>query len=440
MTQTSPDRRQAPPIRPIGHFAIAAPERRELRNGMPLNVINAGQEDVVRFDLVVKGGQWSQEQPLQAVFTNRMLREGTKHYTSAQISERLDYYGAWLDLTTAVNYGFVTLYSLGKYFSQTLALVASMVKEPTFPEAQLDIVRNVNRDQYLINRDRVEVMSRKQLNRSLFGPRHPLGVYAEADDYDRVTTEVMRRFYHARYYSGNCSAYVSGRVTPGIVAAIEREFGDAPWGRASTPVQMRHFTPQTDQRHHIFLEKDDALQSSLRIGGFLPGRKHPDFLKLRVLVTLLGGYFGSRLMSNIREEKGYTYGISSSIATYPGTGVLVIATEADSRYVDDIITEVYREMERLREEKVPEGELDMVRHYMLGDLCRSYESAFSLSDAWIFIESAGLDAGYFGRTLEAIREVNVDELLHLARKYLCKESLIEVVAGKKTAADAENMR
>lgn len=430
------NRTQAPPIREIEHFSIAAPERRLLHNGMPLNIIDAGHEDVVRFDLVVKGGQWSQEQPLQAVFANRMLREGTRTYTSAQIAERLDYYGAWLDLTTAINCNFVTLYSLGKYFPQTLAIVASMVKEPLFPERQLDIVRDSNRNQYLINRERVEVMARKELNRSLFGIHHPLGIYAELPDYDRITPDVLRRFYTTRYRSNNCSAYISGKITPDILMAIEQQIGDAPWGDTTATFESKHFTPHPDGRKQIFIEKDDALQSSLKMGGFLPDRKHPDFPKLRVLITLLGGYFGSRLMSNIREAKGYTYGITSTIVSYPGTGMLMIGTEAANEYIRPIVDEVYHEIDRLCQEPVSDDELRMVRHYMLGELCRSYESAFSLSDAWIFIESAGLSTDFFDYSLASIRHTDADDILRLARKYLCKESLIEVVAGKKTGLDA----
>ena len=160
-------------------------------------------------------------------------------------------------------------------------------------------------------------------------------------------------------------------------------------------------------------------------------RTHPDFLKARVMVNLFGGYFGSRLMSNIREDKGYTYGIGAGIVNCPGNGVLVITTEADSVYIDSIITEVYREMDKMCNDLAPKDELEMVRSYMLGDLCRSYEGPFSLSDAWIYVETAGLNDDFFTHSLDAIRNVTADDIRTLAQRYLCKENLIEVVAGKK---------
>lgn len=425
------DRTIAPDICQIKHFSIEQPLLHVMRNGMHLNIIRTGSAEVVRFDLLVKGGQWNQEQPLQAMFTNRMLREGTLGMTSSEIAEKLDYYGAWLDLSSSVNYSFVTLYSLAKYFPQTLEVLASMVKEPVFPEKELRIVADINKQQFLVNAERVEVLARKQLNRCLFGTEHPLGRYAEAEDYDRINRETLQDFYRTYYHSANCSAYVSGKVTPEAVRCIEQCFGDTVWGDTSGRLYDPVLTPKPVSDKRIFIEKEDALQGSVKMGGFSLDRLHPDYLKFRVLVTLFGGYFGSRLMSNIREEKGYTYGISAGVVCYPHTGVLVVSTEAANEYIDPLVDEVYKEIDLLRTEKVTEEELNMVRNYMLGDLCRSYENALALSDAWIFIETSGLDKHFFERSVEAIKEVTADDIKHLAEKHLCKENLIEVVAGKK---------
>lgn len=425
------DRTTPPPIRQLSEFSIALPERRVMKNGMPLNIINAGTEDVVRFDLLIGGGQWHQEQPLQAMFTNRMLREGTGRMTSAQIAEKLDYYGAWLELSSSVNYGFITLYSLNKYFSRTLSVIAEMVKAPLFPAKELSVVADTNKQQFLVNSTRVEMIARKQLNRALFGAEHPFGRYAVAEDYDRITPEVLRDFYQKYYHSGNCSVYISGKVTPDIIRSIEENLGDDAWGEVKDKPVMQAVAPRTTSEKHLFVEREDALQSSLKMGSFVMDRQHPDFLKARVMVTLFGGYFGSRLMSNIREDKGYTYGIGAGIVSYPDTGILIISTEAANEYINSIIAEVYREMDKLCNELVPQGELEMVKNYMLGDLCRSYEGPFSLSDAWIYIETAGLDDKFFIRSLDAIRGITREEIQRLAQAYFCKENLIEVVAGKK---------
>ena len=159
-------------------------------------------------DILIGAGQWHQTQSLQAMFTNRMLREGTHSMTSQQISEKLDYYGAVMELSSSVNCGFITLYSLNKYFPQTMALVADILLHPTFPEKEMEVVLDVNKQRFLINSTRVEMMARKQLNRSLFGENHPLGRFAEAEDYERLSPEILRSFYQKYYHSGNCSIYI----------------------------------------------------------------------------------------------------------------------------------------------------------------------------------------------------------------------------------------
>ena len=255
------NRRMPPPLRSMGDFQIVRPERSRMKNGMPLNIIRAGSQEVVRLDILIGGGQWHQTQALQALFANRMLREGTTTMTSAQIAEKLDYYGAWLELSSAVNYGFITLYSLNKYFPKTLALVADMLMHPTFPEKEMGVVVEMNKQRFLINSSRVEMKARKRLNRALFGEVHPLGRYAEAQDYDHLTPEVLRSFYHRHYHSGNCSIFVSGRVTPEIIRSIEQELGDAPWGEVKEPSAFLPITPQPEAGKHFFVEKDDALLS-----------------------------------------------------------------------------------------------------------------------------------------------------------------------------------
>lgn len=428
---TTPDRTKAPAIQQIAHFSIAKPERQVLPNGMPLNVINAGSEDVIRFDLVIHCGQLNQTQPLQAMFVNRMLREGTQQLTSAEIAEKLDYYGAWLDLSSSAESGFITLYSLGKYFPQTIEVLASMVKEPTFPEHELKVVTDMNKHHFLVNNQRVDVLARKRLNQLLFGKEHPLGQFAVLEDYDKISVQTLRAFYETYYSSTNCSAYVSGKVTEQILECINQHFGAEPWGNMKQRCDNQLIAPNPSNEKRVFIEKDDALQSSIKMGCFVPARDHEDYLDLRVLTTVFGGYFGSRLMSNIREDKGYTYGIVAGVLSYPGCSILGISTEADNQYVEPLVAEIYHEMDRLCNERVPEKELEMVRSYMLGDLCRAYERAFSLADAWIYIETGHLNDDFFDRSVQSIREVTAERLQDLAQKYFMKEKLIEVVAGKR---------
>jgi len=422
---------QQPEIREIEKIEIALPVRSVMSNGVKLNVINAGEQEVVRMDIIFEAGKWRQMQNLQALFANRMLREGTNIYTSAQISEKLDFYGAWLELSTTMEYAYITLHSLNKYFPHTLAVIESLIKEPTFPEKELTTVVDTNRQQFLINSEKVDYIAQKNLMQSIFGANHPCGKYAELGDYSKINTEILKDFYARYYHSDNCSIYLSGKVTNEIIRLVEDAFGTTPFGNPSHAISFETYPMERTKLKRIFIEKEDAMQSSIKLGAEMINRSHPDHLKMRVLLTLFGGYFGSRLMSNIREDKGYTYGISSGIAFYPQAGIFMVSTEADNEYVEPIIKEVYHEMDRLQNELIPEQELTMVKNYMLGETCRDYESPFSIAEAWIFIQTSHLKDDYYQHALEAIRSVNVNELRELACKHLSKEQLIEVVAGKK---------
>lgn len=420
-----------PPILAPEQLDVQKPERLVLSNGVPLSLFNAGDNEVVRVDLLMEGGRWQQTQPLQALFTNRMLREGTRRYTAVEIAEKLDYYGAWLELSCAAEHTYVTLYSLNKYLPQTLDVLESVLKEPLFPEKELGVVVDTNIQQFLVNSSRVEFRAHRGLVKALFGEQHPCGRLVQEADYHRITPPVLRAFYDRHCHSRNCSIYLSGKVTDDCLGRIERLFGSEPFGTDFRKPEKARFRPVSAPGKRIFIEHPEAMQSAVRMGMLMPESNHPDYLKLRVLVTLFGGYFGSRLMSNIREEKGYTYGISAALVPYPGNSLLVIGAETANEYAEPLIGEVYHEIDRLQNELVTEAELRMVKNYMLGDMCRSYESAFSLADAWMYVQVFGLPDTYFADTLEAVKSITSQEIRELAARYLCKETLKEAVSGKK---------
>lgn len=419
-----------PEIQVLKDFRILAPVRHILPNGVPLTVINAGEQEVVRIDLLFAGGRWHQSQNLQALFANRMLREGTQKYTASTIAEKLDYYGSWLELSSSSEYAFITLYSLNKYVAETLEVVESMIKEPLFPEKELRTILDTNIQQYLVNTSKVDFLAHRNLLHALYGPQHPCGRLITEKDYQAITPEVIRAFYEKYYHSGNCSVFLSGKVTEDVIRRVTDAFG-TPFGLSQLRAPKLEFPFAAIPEKRVFVEREEALQSAVKLGCTTLTRQHPDYLKLRVLMTLFGGYFGSRLMSNIREEKGYTYGISAGIMFYPDSGLLAISTETDNEYVEPLIQEVYHEIDRLHQELVPAEELTVVRNYMLGEMCRNYESPFSLSDAWIFIATSGLDDAYFSRSLQALNEVTSQEIQELAQRYLCKETLKESISGKK---------
>lgn len=420
------DRTIPPTIRPTS-FTFRKPTRHVLDNGMPVYVVeSSGQEEVVRIDFVFAAGQWHQSQKLQALFTCRMLREGCRGYSAAAFAERLDYYGAWMELSVGMNRTFVALYTLKKFFAQTVELVQRMLFEPAYSEEQFATIRTNNKAQFLVNMQKGDICALRALRKSVYGPSHPCGMAAEPEDYDALQVDQLRTFYTRYYGSCNCAIYLSGSIDEGIMQQVERLFGQERWGSV-TPVNEVDYRTSPDVNKRTEIHRPDAVQSSIRMGALLMDVKDEDYFSMRVLTTVLGGYFGSRLMKSVREEKGYTYHISSDLVTNTSKVLFMVSCEALADKADEVIDEVRAEMVRLQTERIPESELYMVRNYMTGEICRNYEGAFSLTDAYIFMEHLGLPHTHLEQTMEAIRTADAEHLQRLAQRYLHPEELYTVV-------------
>lgn len=428
------NRHTPPPIQPTS-LDFRKPVQRVLRNGISLHVIEAGQLDAVRIDFVFSAGQWHQEHKLQALFACRMLREGCRGYTSAEFAERLDYYGAWLDLSVAMNRTFVTLYTLKKHFATTLELVHRMLTEPSYSEEQFRIVCDNNKAQLMVNLQKGDVQAMRALRRSLYGEEHPCGKQVTPEDYDALQLAHVVDFYHRHYGSRTCRIYLSGDIDEPLLSRVESLFGMAEWG-SGEKVESGKWRDESychlDENYPLSslnFQLEGAVQDSIRMGCLLIDVNHPDYLPLRVLTAVLGGYFGSRLMKNIREEKGYTYHIGSDLVTNTAQVMFLVHCEAQAGKAEEVIGEVHREMLRLQSELIPDDELRMVRNYMIGEICRNYESAFSLTDAYIFMEHLGLPLTHLEQTIDAIRTTDAPRLQQLAQRYLHPDLLHTVVVG-----------
>ena len=424
------DRSTPPQIQPTS-LAFHKPTEHVLRNGIPLYVIEAAGLDAVRIDFVFSAGQYHQARKLQALFACRMLREGCRGYTAAEFAERLDYYGAWLELSVAMNRTFVTLYTLKKHFSATMELMRCMLTEPAYDEKQFATVCANNKAQLLVNLKKGDVIAMRALRHSIYGGQHPCGLQPNPEDYDTLQISDIIDYYRKHYGSHTCSIYLSGDVDDVVLSRVEALFGHDVWGVseiASQRVKAKqhplcpHLTPAS-----LDFQLEGAVQDSIRMGCLLMDVNDPDYLSTRVLTTILGGYFGSRLMKNIREEKGYTYHIGADLVTNTPKAMFMIHCEAQAGKAQEVIDEVHREMLRLHTEPIPDEELHMVRNYMTGEICRNYESAFSLADAYIFMHHLGLPLMHLEHTIEAIRTTDTIQLQQLAQRYLHPENLHCVV-------------
>jgi len=422
--------RKSPPLRQIPNkIDIAKAQEISLPNGIRLLVVNAGSEDVCRLDFNFLAGSRYQQKRIESRATMALLTEGTLNMTSHQIAEKFDFYGSFCEHASDRDFGKITLLSLNKYLDKSLEVLEQVIKHPAFPEKELETYRIKGKQSLIVELEKVTTHARQDFFKGLFGSTHPYGVYAEPQDYlDLKRIDVVD--FHQKFLTSNrCTIVLSGKIGDTEISAAIKHFGESSWGDRSTdPIDFPAIVTPNQKKY--FSLNTDALQSAIRIGRQLVNRKHPDYSGLVFLNTILGGYFGSRLMKNIREDKGYTYGISSSILTLKELCVLVIGTEVGAEFTFPALKEIYFEIDRLKNEPVSEGELDLVRNYLLGELLRSFDGAFAIADSVTSLfEYNDLDYGFFDRTIETIKTITPEQIMNLANSYLRNEDLVECVAG-----------
>lgn len=423
------DRTQQPVTRPIEHIHIPEPRLIKAPNGMEIYILDMGDQEVVRIDLMFGAGKWEQPKLLVAMFANLLLKEGVEGMTSQEVAEHLDYYGAWLQPSATFHNSYVTLYSLNKHVDKTIPVLEKIVKKPLFPEHEFEVIRNRRKQQFRVDNEKVDVKAFNKFVELLYSKNYPYGNCATESDFDAFTREDLVDYHKRCYRSDNCRIILTGRVTDEIINQVTEHFGKEKWGEEMHFEEMS-FEPQASVPARVHVDKPDAMQSAVRIGLPLVGRTHPDYPKLRVLNTLLGGYFGSRLMTNIREEKGYTYGIGSSITTLKYASYLSIATQTATEYTEPLIKEVFFEIDRLKEELVSAEELEMMKGYLMGEMARLFDGPFSIADAHQSLLANDMTTEYYYQMIDAIRSVTAEELRELARKYFINDHFYVVVAGQ----------
>ncbi|MCD6067251.1 MAG: peptidase [Bacteroidetes bacterium] len=423
------NRTEAPGFNTIDSIEIIQAKKQTLDNGIDVYSIDAGSQALTRIEFLFKAGMYYQEHPLIASSANNLAETGTKTRTADQISDSIDFYGSFFECGVDQDFAHFTLYSLNKYLDQTIVFVEDVIKNPVFPKTELDILLSNKKQKHLVNSQKVSVLARRRFNELLFGEKHPYGIDVKTENFDEVSLQQVTDFYSSHYHSKNCTIVVSGWLPPNLMELLNQHFGKSDWGNGNIVQKGDIAAAPTPQQKHFIL-KEDAIQSAIRVGRLLFNKTHPDYFKFQVLNTILGGYFGSRLMANIREDKGYTYGIGSGLASLVRDGYFFISTEVGTDVTKDALKEIYHEIKRLREEPIGEEELELVKNYILGQFLRSVEGPFSLADKFKAIWEFGLGYDYFDKYFKAVQNVTAAELKDMANKYLQEKDLIECVVGK----------
>lgn len=417
-----------PPYVEIEEIHIPALETLQLDNGLRLHLINVPGTDILRIEFLFDAGSWFQEKKLISSSVGSMLLEGTPNKSEKEIAEIVDYYGAFIDVGTDYDHSWLVLYTLNKYLPQTLEIVQDVLSNTFFPEKNLSTYLTKRKQSFIIESQKVKNIAKIKFSEALFGDKHPYGIPLLEKDFNQVTRNDLISFFRQFYHPSRCMVFVSGAINTSFTGIFSDYFGKDNWGKDKL-AKIPNFTIKTNDQKIHFIKKEDAIQSAIRIGCQVVNKNHPDFIPLQVLNTILGGYFGSRLMKNIREEKGYTYGIGSAIVHFKNASFFIIASEVGNEYCKDTVNQVYNEIERLRVDNIPEEEMILVKNFMLGELMRSADGPFHVVEIWKTIIELNLNGDYLQKVIQEIKGIESNQLKLLTEKYLIKDKLIEVVAG-----------
>jgi zinc protease len=420
------NRTQPPPIKDAIEFDLKLKpyEKYTLNNGIEVYAINAGAEDVLQVEWVFYAGNWFEKKNLIAASTNFLMKNGTSKKTAFQLNEHFEYYGAYVNRNCYNETATVSLHTLSKHLESLLPVVKEMLVDASFPEEEIRIYKQNMKQRLNVNLKKSDFVAGRLIDAYLYGEEHPYGRYSRFEDFDAVNREMVQEFYKQYYQNGKVVIFVAGKLPPNIFPLLNQHFGDL----HNQPVAINSLgIAPSEERKFRVINDAQGVQGAIRMGSQFPGRHHPDFLKTQVLNNVFGGFFGSRLMSNIREEKGYTYGIYSYLENHMQQSAWIISTEAGRDVCEATITEVYKEMEELRNEQVDDEELLLVRNYMIGSILGDLDGPFHIVNRWKTIILNGLDEQYFYRQIETIKKVTPQEIQELAQKYLVPEKFYELV-------------
>ncbi len=408
------------------------PIKNHFSNDIPYYQINKGTQDVLKIEFLFNAGTSYQEIPFSAFSAIQLLTEGTSSYSAEKIADVFDFFGAYVEKEIDRDFASVSIYCLNKHLENILPFVEEIIKCPVFPENEISIFKEKQKSQLTINNQKVDFIARTKFTELIYGATHPYGQKSEIEDIERVEKKHLIDFYQKHFHSNNCNILISGKIQDDAASLIENYFGKNTWGNFSNNIVQKDLSKISKvSQYKNFIEKKDAVQSAIRIGRVMFTMQDEDFHKFKILNTILGGYFGSRLMKNIREDKGYTYGIGSGILPLKHSGYFFITTEVGQEYTHQTIEEIYKEIKKLREELVTEDELALVKTYKMGEFMRSIDGPFAIAKIIKTMIHNNLSIDFYKNYLKTIQEITPEEIQNIANKYLQDNKLYELIVGKK---------
>jgi predicted Zn-dependent peptidase len=418
------DRSIAPKISDKISLSTLPIEHVALDNGIKVDFVNGGSQEILKVELIFDAGSKYQSKSLQSSIAFDLILEGTKRLSGNDFTEAVDLLGGFLSAETTKDYGTVTLFVLNKYLKESIDLVVEMLTSPRIEEDDFNRLLKNNKNNFLINQEKTSFLSKQKLNERLFSGSVYGGV-ADLSSFDDLKYSDIQEFVKNNIVGSKFTSLVSGKVRKEDVETISLGFESLvvvnEFNRVVSKVPI-------SEVGHLHIDKDNE-QCSMSIGKIMPSKDHPDTHKISFVNTILGGYFGSRLMQNIREDKGWTYGISSSVFSFEDVASLMIGADVLKDKGAETIAEIKKEISLLQTELVSEKELNLLRNYLKGKLLKGFDGAFDQADRFFTINTFGLTWSFYDDYIKTIETITAEEVKAIANKYFSFDELVIVTAG-----------
>ncbi|MCZ2223668.1 MAG: insulinase family protein [Chitinophagales bacterium] len=404
-------------LNPYQHFT--------LDNGTSVYTIDGGTQEVLQIEFIFYAGNWYEEKNIVAATTNYLLKNGTKNKNAFDIDEHFAFYGAYLNRNCYNETSTVTLHTLSKNLQHLLPAIAELFTESILPENELDIYKKNQIQRLKVNLKKCDFIANRLIDEYIYGIHHPYGKYTSTLDYNNLERDELLEFYNQYYTHGKCLIFIAGKLPSNIQEQLNTYFGKLPFNPNKNFTKEYH-TASANSKKQFIINDENGVQGAIRIARKFPNKHHPDYTKAQVLNNILGGYFGSHLMKNIREDKGYTYGIYSYIQNHIHDTAWMISTEAGKDVCEATIEETYKEMNLLTKELISNDELALVKNYMIGNLLGTLDGPFQIMPRWRNYILSNLDENYFYNSIQTIKTISAEEIQALAKKYLNPEDFYEL--------------
>jgi zinc protease len=432
-------RRQVPKAGPLKAATLPRGDAFTLPNGLTVIHYHNPALPIVAAELVVKSGSAANpaDKPGLANFTASMLEEGTKTRTSPQIADEVAQLGASLATGSTADESSVQVMSLKRNFGKTLDILADVVLSPTFPAEEVERERSNLLGDLAQLRDSAPSVAARVARLALFGGNHP---YGQIDLGTESAIKAIKRddlfaFWKQHYVPNNAALVVSGAITRDeLKSLVEAKFGG--WQRGDVK-PMAAATPQPTKAHLVLVDKPGAPQTALNFTTMGAERKTADYPALQVMNAALGGLFTSRLNMNLREQKGYTYGVRSGFAYRRMQGPFSISGSFRTDVTGPSVSEIFKEVSAMAAKPMPKKELEGARNSQILSLPGQFETnrAVGGSLANIFVYDLGLD--YYSTLPKQFATVTAKHAQDMVRKYLKPENMIVIGVGDRAKIEPE---